>query len=73
MEVITHPSDRTAALVEELETLLGLVKEGEVVDFAFAIVRVNRTIGTHWSETTDTWRLIGAIEALKTRLMEKAK
>ncbi|HET6582107.1 MAG TPA: hypothetical protein VFG69_01645 [Nannocystaceae bacterium] len=59
------------ALVELVEHLLEMVRAGEVVALAMAAEHVGRRIGTATSGDMDVYRMLGALESLKLRIVRE--
>ncbi len=58
------------AVIELLEDLLAQARRGEIQALAIASEVSDRSVGTAFTGDVDIWRMIGAMELLKARLLE---
>lgn len=57
-------------LIATLEDMLAQAKSGELIAIACATEHTGRCIGTAFAGDIDLYRMLGAIESLKRRIME---
>jgi hypothetical protein len=71
--VVTPIANREpdAGLIATLEDLLAQANRGELVAIAIATEHTGRSIGTAFCGDIDLYRMLGAIESLKRRMMEE--
>jgi hypothetical protein len=60
-------------VVDMLRRLLADAEAGNIQAIAIATEVTDRSIGTAFAGAVDVWRMIGAIEDLKRRLMESTR
>ncbi len=56
-------------VVEGLEDILRMARDGLVVGFAYATVEANGNVGTGWRGTADRHRLIHSVDYLHHRML----
>lgn len=60
-------------VVDTLRRLLAEAEAGSIQAIAIATEVTDRSIGTVFAGNVDVWRMVGALEYLKLRLMESTR